>query len=85
VLPGKVLRGYAISGDTPRDQAIKNMYQKYLGARDIAELPVNVAVGFIALGSAKYLLDHPAELEAEINRMETSERARKEKYPDIPL
>ena len=92
-LPGKILRTYSIDGDTPRDQAFNMMYQKYLGARDIADLPKEVAVAYIALGFAKYLLNHPTELEAEIKERDRSERAWKEegepkwkaKYPDKPL
>jgi hypothetical protein len=74
-----------ISGDTPLDQAISVMYQDYLEAKNLEGLSKESAVCVIAQGFARYLLDHPTELELVTKEMEVAERARKEKYPDMPL
>ena len=73
-----------ISGDNPRDQAISVMYQDYMEGNSLEGLSAEEAAGVTAQLFARYLLDHPAELEAQIKEMERAERARKEKYPDKP-
>ena len=74
-----------ISGDNPRGQAISVMYQDYIEGKSLEGLSAEEAACAIAQLYARYVLDHPAELEAETKEMERAERARKEKYPDMPL
>ena len=76
---------YDISGDNPRDQAISVMYQDYIEGKSLEGLSPEEASGVTAQLFARYLLDHPAELEAETKAMERAMQARKEKFPDMPL
>ena len=60
------------------------MYQDYIEGKSLEGLSPEVAAGVTPQDFARYLFDHPAELQAQIKEMERAERARKEKHPDKP-
>jgi hypothetical protein len=68
----KVLSGRVIchnSGDL-RQRAIMMMYEVYRQTCNITDLSVEDAAGYMACGFARYLIDHPQEVEAAIHEIE---------------
>ena len=68
-----------ISEGDPWDQALSVMYQDYREGKNIEGLSAEEAACVIALGFARYVLNHPVELAARIKEMERAEQARMEK------